>query len=63
MLNERIEAAGFSAMEKFNQPTDDPAIPEWGGKKLRIPLEDDAMVTAPGVEWRYPIKERVLLIR
>ena len=112
LLNERIEAAGFSVMEKFNQPTDDPAIvdviigchsvgnlghgigpsiawfnpermtyeiretnmfaielfaytaiPEWGGKKLRIPLEDDAIVTARGVEWLYPINERVLLIR
>lgn len=50
-------------MEKFNQPTDDPAIPEWSGKKLRIPLEDDAMVTARGVEWLYPIEERVLHIR
>ncbi|MBX9929376.1 MAG: aminopeptidase P family protein [Gemmatimonadaceae bacterium] len=26
-------------------------IPEWGGKKLRIPLEDDAVITARGVEW------------
>ncbi|MDZ4730288.1 MAG: M24 family metallopeptidase [Xanthomonadales bacterium] len=39
------------------------AIPEWGGKKLRIPLEDDAIVTERGVEWLYPVNERVLLIR
>src|SRR5699024_873636 len=39
------------------------AIPEWGGKKLRIPLEDDAIVTERGVEWLYPINQRVLLIR
>ncbi len=39
------------------------AIPEWGGKKLRIPLEDDAMVTHRGIEWLYPINNEVLLIR
>ncbi|MCC6931304.1 MAG: aminopeptidase P family protein [Gemmatimonadaceae bacterium] len=38
-------------------------IPEWGGKKLRIPLEDDAIVTSRGVEWVYPVNERVLLVR
>jgi hypothetical protein len=39
------------------------AIPEWGGKKLRIPLEDDAVVTARGIEWLYPVNQKVLLIR
>lgn len=39
------------------------ALPEWGGKKLRIPLEDDAVVTSRGVEWVYPINQRVQLIR
>ena len=39
------------------------SIPEWGGKKLRIPLEDDAVVTERGVEWLYPVNQRVLLIR
>lgn len=38
-------------------------MPEWGGKKLRIPLEDDAVVTARGVEWLSPINHRVQLIR
>lgn len=38
-------------------------IPEWGGKKLRIPLEDDAVVTARGVEWVYPVIQRIGLIR
>ncbi|MEO7965613.1 MAG: M24 family metallopeptidase, partial [Gemmatimonadaceae bacterium] len=38
-------------------------IPEWGGKKLRIPLEDDATITARGVEWVYPINQRIQLIR
>ena len=39
------------------------AIPEWGGKKLRIPLEDDAVVTERGIEWLYPVNQKVLLIR
>jgi len=39
------------------------AIPEWGGKKLRIPLEDNAIVTDRGVEWLYPVNQEVLLIR
>lgn len=38
-------------------------IPEWGGRKLRIPLEDDAVITERGVEWLYPVVERILLIR
>jgi Xaa-Pro aminopeptidase len=112
LLVDRINAAGFTYMEAFNQPTDDPdnvdviigshsvgnlghgigpsiawfnpermtymlqpsnllsielfaytAIPEWGGKKLRIPLEDDAIVTHRGVEWLYPVNQKVLLIR
>ncbi len=37
--------------------------PEWGGKKVRIPLEDDAIVTERGVEWLYPINRRILLIK
>jgi Xaa-Pro aminopeptidase len=39
------------------------AIPEWGGKKLRVPLEDNAIVTERGVEWLYPVNNEVLLIR
>ena len=39
------------------------AIPEWGGRKLRVPLEDDAVVTERGVEWLYPVNERILLVR
>jgi len=37
--------------------------PEWGGKKVRIPLEDDAILTDRGVEWLAPVNERVLLIK
>jgi Xaa-Pro aminopeptidase len=39
------------------------AAPEWGGKKVRIPLEDDAVVTERGVEWLYPVNQRLLLVR
>jgi Xaa-Pro aminopeptidase len=39
------------------------SMPEWNGAKLRIPLEDDAVLTERGVEWLYPVNERVLLIR
>lgn len=35
---------------------------EWGGKKVRIPLEDDAIVTERGVEWMYPVNNRILVI-
>lgn len=38
-------------------------IPEWGGKKLRIPLEDDAVITSRGIEWLYPVNPRVLVIK
>lgn len=38
------------------------SAPEWGGKKVRIPLEDDAVVTERGVEWLYPINRRIRLI-
>ena len=111
LLNRRVEDAGFSIMETFNQPADDdkteviigshsvgntghgigPSIawfnpvrmefeiqppnlfsieffawtpaPEWGGKKVRIPIEDDAIVTARGVEWLYPVVNRILIIK
>lgn len=38
-------------------------VAEWGGAKARIPLEDDAIVTQRGVEWLYPINERIRLIK
>jgi len=38
-------------------------VPEWGGKKLRIPLEDDAVITERGIEWLYPINPKILVIK
>lgn len=34
-------------------------IPEWGGAKLSVPLEDDAVVTQRGAEWLYPGEQPV----
>jgi Xaa-Pro aminopeptidase len=39
------------------------ANPDWGNAKVRIPLEDDALVTERGVEWLYPVNSRILLIK
>jgi len=39
------------------------ANPEWNNAKIRIPLEDDAVVTERGVEWLYPVNNRILVIK
>ena len=39
------------------------ANPEWGNAKIRIPLEDDAVITERGVEWLYPVNRRILVIK
>ena len=54
-----IRATNLFSIEFFAYTS----IPEWGGKKLRIPLEDDAIVTERGVEWVYPVNQRILLIK
>jgi len=38
-------------------------LPEWNGKKLRLGLEDDVVITENGVEWLYPPIDRIHLIR
>ncbi len=38
-------------------------IAEWGGKKLRVPIEDDAIVTELGVQFLHPANYRLLVIR
>lgn len=39
------------------------ANPDWNNAKIRIPLEDDAVVTERGVEWLYPVNSRLLVIK
>lgn len=39
------------------------SLPSWGGAKVRIPLEDDAVITEGGTEWLYPVADRILLVR
>jgi len=39
------------------------AVPEWGGKKVRLPLEDDAVVTETGLQWIDRPIEKILLIK
>jgi len=38
-------------------------LPEWQGKKIRIDLEDDVIITENGVEWLYPMFEKAQFIR
>jgi len=54
-----IQPTNLFALELFAYTS----VPEWGGGKVRIPLEDDAIVTHRGVEWLYPVNDRVLLIK
>jgi Xaa-Pro aminopeptidase len=39
------------------------SLPEWGGRKVRIPLEDDAVLTERGVQWLVPAADRLLVVR
>jgi hypothetical protein len=55
----KLLPSNFLAIEFFAYS---PA-PEWGGKKVRIPLEDDGVVMENGIEWFYPVNDRILLIR
>ncbi len=58
-LNYELRPTNLLSIELFAYTK----IPEWGGKKLRIPLEDDAIVTERGVEWLYPVNRKVLVIK
>ncbi len=37
--------------------------PDWDNAKIRIPLEDNAIVTTRGVEWLYPANSHILIIK
>ncbi len=54
-----LQPTNFISIELFAYTP----IPEWNGRKLRIPLEDDAVVTERGVEWLYPVADRIRVIR
>ena len=58
-LTFELKPTSFISIELFAYTP----IPEWNGRKLRIPLEDDAIVTERGIEWLYPVAERIRLIR
>jgi Xaa-Pro aminopeptidase len=38
-------------------------IPEWGGKKLRIPIEDDAILMEQGIQFVHPANYRLMVVR
>jgi Xaa-Pro aminopeptidase len=38
-------------------------IPEWGGKKLRIPIEDDAILMEHGIQFLHSANYRLLVVR
>lgn len=58
-VNYMVQPSNLLSIELFAYTK----IPEWGGKKLRIPLEDDAVVTTRGIEWLYPVNRKVLVIK
>ena len=58
-LTYKIQPTNMLSIELFAYT----AIPEWNGKKLRIPLEDDAIVTHRGVEWLYPVNQGIRVIK
>jgi len=38
-------------------------IAEWGGRKLRVPIEDDAILMEDGIQFLHPANYRLLVIR
>jgi Xaa-Pro aminopeptidase len=38
-------------------------IAEWNGRKLRVPIEDDAILTEQGVQFVHPANYRLLVVR
>ncbi|MEZ5286119.1 MAG: M24 family metallopeptidase [Vicinamibacterales bacterium] len=38
-------------------------IAEWNGAKLRIPIEDDAMLTEDGIQFLHPANYRLLVVK
>ena len=38
-------------------------IAEWGGAKLRVPIEDDAILADAGIQFLHPANYRLLVIK
>ncbi|MCA1562500.1 MAG: aminopeptidase P family protein [Acidobacteria bacterium] len=38
-------------------------IPEWDGRKLQIPIEDDAILMEHGIQFLHPANYRLLVVR
>jgi Xaa-Pro aminopeptidase len=38
-------------------------IPEWDGAKLRIPIEDDAILMEDGIQFLHPANHRLLIVK
>ena len=38
-------------------------VDEWNGKKVTVAIEENVLVTKNGLEWLYPVQDRILLIR
>ena len=49
----------------MNDPTRREGSPaaRLGDDARAVPLEDDAVITERGVEWLYPVADRILLIK
>jgi Xaa-Pro aminopeptidase len=58
-LTFEVKASNLLSIEFFAYTR----APEWGGAKVRIPIEDDGVVTERGVEWLYPVADRILIIK
>jgi Xaa-Pro aminopeptidase len=55
----QLRPSNFLSVELFVYTV----VPEWGSRKIKIPLEDDGVVTERGLEWVYPANSRILLVK
>ena len=55
----QLRASNFLSIELFLYTQ----VPEWGMRKIKIPLEDNGVVTERGFEWAYPPNSRILLVK
>jgi len=54
-----LQPSNFLSIELFLYTP----VPEWGTRKIKIPLEDNGVVTERGLEWAYPANSRILLVK